>query len=458
MKNFIVGVDADGVLTDLHSFYINEGKRIFKREPSNINGYDLKEIFNMSKNEEYKYGLLILNKYCKNEPPRFNASDVLRVLSDSCELHEITARKFATSKSIIGKYYRNLFEKWLKKYNIKFDSIQYCSENNTSRDKFMACSKLNVDVMIEDKPDVALYLANNGIKVLLMDAPYNKGIMHSNIIRVFNWTDIFLLINKLRLQKQSINEKSFVKASIEEKENMTNDQKNEYFKRYHKYLKNLQINIEVINRGKRNFKLAYNISYLPVKCIFNPNVQNKNYIPYQDGFIIASNHLTSNDQYLISYALGNKYYAGFAASTIKNTFRGKLFNLTKGAVFVDRSDSNSKKRGEEELSARLVNGDNILIFPEGTRKNKDDEGRKIEQLPFKLGTVSIAQKTGAPILPTSIYYGRSRNYVKFSDLFFVRPMDNLVEKNNQLENIILNMTRKSKQEDEYKQKSKKIVR
>jgi len=146
------------------------------------------------------------------------------------------------------------------------------------------------------------------------------------------------------------------------------------------------------------------------------------------------------------------------SSTVNYTYSNLITALEQDQVKEIQVQRSSEANDFATVTARLVNGDNILIFPEGTRKNKDDEGRKIEQLPFKLGTVSIAQKTGAPILPTSIYYGRSRNYVKFSDLFFVRPMDNLVEKNNQLENIILNMTRKSKQEDEYKQKSKKIVR
>ena len=152
--------------------------------------------------------------------------------------------------------------------------------------------------------------------------------------------------------------------------------------------------------------------------------------------------------------MGNRYYAGFAASTIKNTLRGRLFNLTKGAVFINRNDSESKKNGEEELASRVIYGNNILIFPEGTRKNKTEEGKLVEQLPFKMGSVAIAQKTGTPILPTSIYYGKKHNYVKFGELFFVKATDNLQMKNKELENIILNMTRESKQAD-IEEKNKK---
>lgn len=45
--------------------------------------------------------------------------------------------------------------------------------------------------MIEDKGDTALYLAENGIRVLLFDAPYNQDISHKNIVRVFSWNEIF---------------------------------------------------------------------------------------------------------------------------------------------------------------------------------------------------------------------------------------------------------------------------
>ena len=88
------------------------------------------------------------------------------------------------------------------------------------------------------------------------------------------------------------------------------------------------------------------------------------------------------------------------------------------------------------------------------RKNKTEEGRKKEQLPFKLGTVSIAQKTGAPILPTSIYYGKKYKIVRFGEPFIVKPDEDLVEANQKLENIVLNMTRESVNYEKTKVKNK----
>ena len=40
--------------------------------------------------------------------------------------------------------------------------------------------------MIEDKTDVAMYLAENDVKVIMIDTPNNKGVRHNNIIKVHN--------------------------------------------------------------------------------------------------------------------------------------------------------------------------------------------------------------------------------------------------------------------------------
>lgn len=454
MRKFVVGVDADGVLTDMSKFNIEEGMKYFKKEPVDPSAYHTRDIFGVSKTAETIYGLRgALQKYCTKIPPRPQCQTVISKLNEEgIELHEITARKFTTFKNVIGFYYRSLFENWLKKNKLNFKSIQYCSETFSPRDKLLGCRKLNVDVMVEDKPDVALYLAEKGTKVLLVDAPYNQGLEHENMIRVFSWNEIYTLIHQMKAEKDKLEDFSI--KTLEERRMMTADELNNYFNGYHHYLKNLTINEAALKAGKRKFKLVYSTAYLPIKAIFNPQIRGKENIPYQEGYIVASNHLTSKDQYMISYALGNIHFSGFAASTIENTFRGKLFKLIDGSVFIDRTSSESKKEGEIRLSSRIAKGNTAIIFPEGTRKNKDPEGRAKEQLPFKLGTVSMAQKTGAPILPVSIYYGKKNNYVKFSELFFVYPTDDIVEKNAELENIILTMTRESVAEDSMENPAK----
>ncbi len=50
------------------------------------------------------------------------------------------------------------------------------------------CSQI---VLIDDKPEVVLHLADNGIKVFLFDTRYNQNVNHENIIRVYDWNDVY---------------------------------------------------------------------------------------------------------------------------------------------------------------------------------------------------------------------------------------------------------------------------
>lgn len=452
--NLKVGIDADGVLTDMSEFLIREGKEFFKKQPKDSDAYSVDEMFEITKIQKIRFGLTVFDKYCKYESPRPYAPEIIRKLNnEGYEMHSITARMFTDMPGIVGARYRGLLKKYYKNYNMDyFKSIQFCSEKFSPRDKLIACSKLNIDVMIDDKPEVVLELARNGIKVLMFDAPYNKNIEHENIIRVKSWLEVYDRLKEIEKSKNIKTE--FKKLSLEERSLLTKEQKNEYFKSYRNYLKNLQINKKMIEKGNRRFKIMYSTFKLPVMIKFRSKVFGKENVPYQNGFIIASNHVNSSDQWLIGNKLGNRAICGFAASTIKNTFRGRIFELVKGAVFIDRNDKLSKSNGEEELAKRIAHDQIALIFPEGTRKNKTEEGRKKEQLPFKLGTVSIAQKTGAPILPTSIYYGKKYKIVRFGEPFIVKPDEDLIEANKKLENTVLNMTRESVNYEKTKLKKK----
>ena len=53
--------------------------------------------------------------------------------------------------------------------------------------------------MIDDKPDVALCLAEEGIRVLLFDTEYNKEAVHKNIVRVHGWQDIYTAVNSMEV-------------------------------------------------------------------------------------------------------------------------------------------------------------------------------------------------------------------------------------------------------------------
>ncbi len=188
----IIGVDADGVLTDMQEFNYRCGREYFKKEIVNPEGYSVKEIFGVGMLAELFYGLRYFPLYCKSYPPRENAMEVLcKLKEEGYFLHEITARKFVTQKSPLGKSSKRWFLNWCKENGFKFDSITFCSEKNGPQEKYEACKKQGVEVMVDDRPEIVLYLAERGIPVLMMDAPYNQKVQHDNVTRVHGWDDVY---------------------------------------------------------------------------------------------------------------------------------------------------------------------------------------------------------------------------------------------------------------------------
>lgn len=195
----IIGIDADGVLTDLAKFQREYGQKYFGRKPDRETAYNISEMFLCSKMREFLFGTKYFITYCKVWPPREGAVEVIQQLNaEGHKLFEITARKFVTMKNPIGWYSKNMFEEWLDKNGISFANIFYCSEKNTLEQKYEVCKNVSVDIMIDDRPEVALYLADRSVKVLLFDAPYNQEVTHKNICRVFSWREIYRIIDKTK--------------------------------------------------------------------------------------------------------------------------------------------------------------------------------------------------------------------------------------------------------------------
>ena len=124
-----------------------------------------------------------------------------------------------------------------------------------------------------------------------------------------------------------------------------------------------------------------------------------------------------------------------------------------GCVFVVRGNRDSEILSSEELSKLVLKGSNIIIFPEGTR-NKT----KNILLDFKTGAVSIAQRTGAPIVPlsiTKVFDDFSEKIViKAGKEIYVDYFDDICDKNNELKQSIESMILESKDE---KIKTKKTI-
>ena len=193
----IIGVDCDGVLTDMTAYIFHYGEKWFGRKPTKCNSMNPTDIFGCTRRQEIIFAMRFFFTYCKTWKPRKYARAVLRKLKqDGHELYQITARKFASGHNPLALYSRYIYKKWLREIRFDFDGLFFCSDHKGAPEKLKGIKHFSADIMIDDRPDISLYLAENGVKVLLFDTPYNKDVSHRNITRVYDWKDVYRKISR----------------------------------------------------------------------------------------------------------------------------------------------------------------------------------------------------------------------------------------------------------------------
>ena len=174
---------------------------------------------------------------------------------------------------------------------------------------------------------------------------------------------------------------------------------------------------------------------------YHPTILGKEMIPKEGPILIVGNHKHLYDQCLtiIATKRGIHYMAKkeyFDDKKVAWFFRGT------GCISVDRAH-----KDEEATSLALSvlqDGGAVGLFPEGTR-NKTKEFL----LPFKFGTVSMASKTDATIVPFGItgdYRFRSKNLtIRYGTPFKIGDMT-LEEANEKLYHEVESLMKKNLEE------------
>lgn len=151
------------------------------------------------------------------------------------------------------------------------------------------------------------------------------------------------------------------------------------------------------------------IASVVVRLFFRVKYVGKENIPTSQGYILASNHISNIDPVVHAISMKNRvFYMG----------KAELFENRFIAFFIRHFQGFPVNRSRGDLSAveyaiKVVNEGNILgIFPEGTRSKTG------KPLPPKAGIALIANKTGADVLPVSVYCeGKVRPFKKITVRF-----------------------------------------
>ncbi len=184
MSKLNICIDIDGTITNPYHFipYLNElyNKNITD-EQCNTHKWEVLygiDIDSMISEFHEKY----IHSY-KEAEVIDGAKDIIFKLNQTHNIAFVTAR---------SEILTDITRSWLNQHGFsEIDVYLLGSDYKIDKAKELECH-----IFIEDNPSNAMQLADEGMKVLLIDTNYNRETKHDNIVRVNNWDDINEFIEK----------------------------------------------------------------------------------------------------------------------------------------------------------------------------------------------------------------------------------------------------------------------
>lgn len=191
-----IGIDIDGVLTDMERFLADYGSKYCVENNLAINiekvEYDEFKTFNWTEEQGIKFWNEYIIYYATKYPAREFASEIIKKLKEEGhEIYIVTARDdYGVPKEYVGKMRGEIVPKWLEENKIPYNKIIY-----TEGSKLPYVVGNYIELMIEDSPEIIKELSSK-IPVLCFNCQYNENIKGQNITRVYGWYEVYDKIKK----------------------------------------------------------------------------------------------------------------------------------------------------------------------------------------------------------------------------------------------------------------------
>ena len=194
-----IGIDIDGVLTDIEQFVIDYISKycVENKIKYNIGDYDYNysKTFNITDEQEENFWNEYLEYYAVNEKARPFASEFIEKLkNDGNEIYIITARWLTNRGDELGDNMRALVKKWLSENRIEYDKLIFSKAENERKSQEIIENK--IDLMIEDNPNNIKELSQI-VPVICYVTEYNKNCVEDKITKCYSWYDIYRSIKQI---------------------------------------------------------------------------------------------------------------------------------------------------------------------------------------------------------------------------------------------------------------------
>lgn len=183
-----LGIDFDDILFDFNVYFCkfcneNYGTNLCLED---VKTYNMSEVWGVDFDEILRR----VNKFYfsplhEEVLPVSGSQNALSKLKDKYELHLITSRGDGIKErtlSWLNEHFPSIFSK------IHFTNI--FAGSGVKKLKSDICLENSIDIMIEDAPIYATEMVNKGVKVYLLDRPWNRVEFPDDVVRVKSWEEI----------------------------------------------------------------------------------------------------------------------------------------------------------------------------------------------------------------------------------------------------------------------------
>lgn len=194
-----IGIDIDGVLTNMEQFIIDYLSKYCVENNINFNigtsSYQVSKTFNITSEQENDFWNEYVENYAINEKARPFAAEVIKKLKeDGNEIYIITARWLTNRDDDIGNKMREIVKDWLIKNEIVYDKLIFSKAENERKSQETIDNE--IDLMIEDNPRNINELSSI-VPIICYDAEYNRECIGDKITRCYSWYDIYRTIQNI---------------------------------------------------------------------------------------------------------------------------------------------------------------------------------------------------------------------------------------------------------------------
>ena len=137
-----------------------------------------------------------------------------------------------------------------------------------------------------------------------------------------------------------------------------------------------------------------------LRALFRPRIEGLEHVPREGAAIIAGNHLSFSDHFLmpailprrITFLAKQEYFTG---PGVKGALIASFFRAA-GQIPVDRRGGRASRSALDEARKVLERGELMGVYPEGTRSH---DGRLYKG---RTGVAVMALTTGVPVVPCAM--------------------------------------------------------